>query len=111
MKYLNKIDEENNCVDCIVVDDLEVSTAEKTSNFIQLMGLEGVWIVSDMNYVGGAYNTTIEKLVLPQPMPSHVLNELGEWVPPVPHPQIEGVDHVWDESKLEWVVVPEVSPS
>ncbi len=112
MKYLNKIDEDNNCVDCIIVEDEEVSTPEKTAQFIQLINLEGNWVVEDRNYNGGYYDTSVNRLVFPKPYPSFILNEEnGEWNPPVPHPQIEGVNHAWDESKLEWVVITEVSPS
>lgn len=112
MKYLNKIDENNNCVDCIIVEDAEVTTPEKTAQFIQLLNLQGNWIVDEGNYSGGYYDTSINKLVSLKPYPSFVLNaEDGLWYAPVECPRIEGVSHVWNESKLEWVVVPEIPPS
>lgn len=112
MKYLNKVDEENNCVDCIIVSDDDVDTAEKLAQLISLLQLEGNWILDDRNYNGGYYETSIDRLVFPRPHASFILNEEnGEWDPPVPHPQVEGVNHAWDESKLEWVVVTEIPSS
>jgi hypothetical protein len=109
MKFLNKIDEENNCIDCIIVNDADVDTPEKLSQFIELLQLDGDWIVDDENYNGGYYNASMGKFILPKPYPSFILNEDdGKWYAPVPHPQIEGVSHVWDESRLEWIVVTEI---
>lgn len=109
MKFLNKVDDENNCIDCIIVDDGDVDTPEKLSQLIGLLQLEGNWILDEKNYNGGYYDTSINKFVLPKPYPSFILNEEdGVWYAPVPHPQIEGVSHVWNESTLEWTIVTEV---
>jgi hypothetical protein len=112
MGFLNKIDEDNNCIDCIIVNDEDIDTAEKTAQLIDILGLSGNWVVADRNYNGGYYETSIGRLVFPRPHASFILDEEnGEWIPPVPHPQIAGVNHAWDESKLEWVVVSEVPSS
>jgi hypothetical protein len=108
MKYLNKIDNENICVDSILVDDAEASTQETVDAFISLLGLSGKYVVADENYIGGSYNQEIGKLVHMKPFSSWTLDGDGVWNPPVPHPRIEGVSHVWDEPSLQWIVVPEV---
>ena len=109
MKYLNKIDSENICVDSILVDDAEALTQETVDAFISTLGLSGKYIAADENYIGGYYDQEIDKLVYAKPFPSWTLDSNGCWNPPVAHPRIEGVSHVWDEPSLQWIVVPEVS--
>lgn len=108
MKYINELDSENKVFNAILVNEEDVDTAEKLNSFIQLLGLSENSILSDANYIDGSFNQALNKLVHRQPFPSHTLDQNGDWVSPVPHPQVEGVSYVWNEQGLEWIVVPEV---
>jgi len=108
MKFLNKIDEENICIDSILVEDSEVETQEKVDALISLLGLSGKYIAADENYIEGFYDVETGRLIQRKPFLSWILDSNGKWIPPVPHPQIEGVSHVWSESELEWVIVTEI---
>jgi len=108
MKYLNKIDSENVCVDCIIADESETLTQEKVNAFISMLGLTGTYIAADRNYIEGSYIPELGRLVFKKPYPSWTLDGNGEWAPPVTHPQTEGVSYAWNESELQWSVVSEV---
>ena len=109
MKHLNKVDENGLVVDCIVVEDDDVSTDEKKNDLLIALNLTGDYVVSDFNYIGGTYNEALGKLIYPQPFPSWALDNNGVWrAPDTGQVLIKGVNYGWLESELQWVEIGQV---
>ena len=83
------------------------------SEFIQSLGLSGVWMLTDINDlqrknyagIGYTYDTERDAFIAPKPFTSWVLDEATcRWTAPVPMPS-EGGPWAWDEDTESWVAV------
>jgi len=50
--------------------------------------------------VGGTWDGS--KFIFPKPYPSWILDENGDWIPPLPMPNEEGKVYSWNEESLNW---------
>ena len=109
MKYLNEVNTANEVVNCIVVEDTDVSTDVKKAALLSALGLTGTHIVADSNYIGGSYDVALGKLIYSQPYTSWILDADGLWqAPNIGQTLLEGVSYDWNEAELQWVEVGEV---
>ena len=83
------------------------------SEFIQSLGLSGVWMLTDINDIqrknyagiGYTYDTVRDAFIAPKPFASWVLDEATcRWTAPVAMPS-EGGPWAWDEDTESWVAV------
>ena len=86
-KNMAVLDDNNKVINIIVCNDDE----QETTNLIQY---------SDANpaYIGGNYVNG--RFYAPQPYPSWLLDQNGDWQPPTPRPT-DGFWY-WDEENLMW---------
>ena len=92
----------------LLVDGVEVESkgAEFCTN---LFG--GTWIQTSFNnrirkqFAGLAYtyDSTADVFIAPRPFASWTLDSNHDWQPPTPKPDGK---YSWDESQLEWVLIP-----
>jgi len=90
----------------VVHDNEEANGAEFCHNL-----LGGEWLQCSYNNrirkqfpsAGYAYNSTADVFITPQPYASWTLDGNHDWQPPTPKP--DG-DYSWNESQLEWVLIP-----
>ena len=90
----------------VVHDNEEANGAEFCHNL-----LGGEWLQCSYNNrirkrfpsAGYAYNSTADVFITPQPYASWTLDSNHDWQPPTPKP--DG-DYSWNESQLEWVLIP-----
>lgn len=52
--------------------------------------------------IGFRYDAELDQFIAPQPYPSWTLDAVGEWQPPVTHPN-DGGRYSWDEGTEMWV--------
>jgi hypothetical protein len=102
----------------VVVDDEHEANGQE---FLNGLGLEGVWIQTSYNTfsgqhssggtplrknyagIGFSYDEVRDAFIPPKPYPSWVLNEeTCNWEPPVPRPEGD-VFLVWDEDTQTWI--------
>jgi hypothetical protein len=95
----------NNVINVAVFED---PTNELLNHFKNEFELDEIVLSTDKATIDGTYDGT--KFWPPQPYPSWIKNEeLNEWQPPVPYPEIEeGSDesYVWDENTTSWLLLP-----
>lgn len=118
MHYFAKF-ENNLIIEIINVSD---ESCENTSfpqsepigqNYLANLGLDGVWLETSLTgefrqryaFITGSYNAELDAFINPQPYPSWLLDETGNWIPPVPYPSDvpPGDVYVWDEQTQTWV--------
>ncbi|CAB4136038.1 hypothetical protein UFOVP1549_61 [uncultured Caudovirales phage] len=117
MKHFAKI--ENNIISQIIaIEDsdcngLDFPNSETVGKqYIENIGLTGDWIETSITglfrqryaWIGGSYNSEFNCFVNPQPYPSWIMNNFGEWDAPVPYPTDAGEHDVytWNEENLAW---------
>lgn len=118
MAHFAQLDDNNIILNVIVVnnedilDDAGQESEEVGVQFCKnLFG--GEWVQTSYNgnfrkryaSIGGAYDPVNDIFIEPKPMPSWILNNDFNWVPPVPYPE-DGIEYGWDEAKLQWVAIP-----
>lgn len=53
--------------------------------------------------VGYTYDAELDAFIPPRPFASWSLNtDTGEWIPPIPKPERNGVDLFWNEAQMAW---------
>lgn len=120
MAYFAKLDENNLVLDVVSVDNKELINSQgqesEALGIAFLITLTGYpyWVQTSynanfrMNYagIGFTYSKSLDAFIPPQPYPSWLLNETTcQWYAPVPMPD-DGKIYVWDESIVNWVVLP-----
>lgn len=53
--------------------------------------------------IGYVYNEARDLFIAPQPYPSWLNDETGDWVPPVPYPSDDSQHWKWSEEEQNWV--------
>lgn len=118
MAHFAELDSNNKVLRVIVVsnDDCEggnfpESEASGAAFCNKLLG--GIWKQTSYNKnfrtsfaaVGGTYNPELDRFIDPKPpFDSWVLNDSGDWEPPVAMPD-DGKPYQWDEDTQGWVAV------
>jgi hypothetical protein len=57
--------------------------------------------------IGFTYDPDLDAFLTPKPYPSWVLNEIKQWVAPVPMPVEQDNFYIWDEENTAWFLPPE----
>ena len=122
MAHFAKLDENNVVTDVIVVNNIEMLSADGSES--ELMGVAFLirWSGGYSNWKQTSYNAKIRKnyagvgykydlardaFIAPQPFPSWTLNESTcLWDSPVRYPT-DGQRYQWDEAATNWVLVSE----
>lgn len=89
--------------------DTEILGQEFISN---ILGLPGVWLQTSFNNsfrnryagVGYYYDASKDWFIPPQPFPSWILDEYGNWNPPITYP-IDGQNYIWNEESQNWIIM------
>lgn len=122
MAHFAQIDENNIVINVIVAEKSFVDTLDDNSKWIQTSyntrgGIHygqdgqpdgGPALRKNLAGIGHIYDPVRDAFYAPKPFPSWLLNEHScVWEPPIPYPtnNIDGIDYVWDESKLSWVKI------
>ncbi len=74
---------------------------------------DGVWKQTSFNNnfrkqfcaPGYTYQADADVFVAPEPYPSWTLDENFDWQPPTPKPPYDGIQRIWNEAELVWVVL------
>lgn len=53
--------------------------------------------------IGDVWNEEVKDFIAPSPYPSWILDENGQWQPPVPKPESSTDEYVWNESREKWI--------
>lgn len=126
MAHFAQLDQNNVVVQVIVVNNNElldngVENETKGISFCQsLFGPDTIWVQTSYNSnfrkryagVGFTYDSVLNAFIVPKPTmyPSWVVDPVTtDWTPPIPRPS--GIVCNWDESKIDWVTVPQPFPS
>jgi hypothetical protein len=55
--------------------------------------------------IGFTFDSERDAFIPPKPFPSFILNEdTCQWESPVPRPDNEDIDYIWDEDTTSWVI-------
>ena len=119
MAHFAQLDDNDKVVQVIVVNNNElmlddVESEDKGIIFCKsLFGENTRWKQTSYNGnirknyagVGYTYDYELDAFVPPQPFPSWILDEdTCNWFAPVSYPQ-DGLEYVWDENNLSWIVI------
>jgi len=120
MAHFAKLNQNNVVTDVIVVNNIEMLSADGSES--EIMGIAFLirWSGGYSNWkqtsyngkirknyagVGYTYDSTRDAFIPPQPFPSWTLNEdTCLWDSPTPYPT-DGQHYYWDEQKTDWVVI------
>jgi hypothetical protein len=135
MAHFAELDENNIVLRVIVVNNDELldengnETEQKGIDFCSNL-LGGTWIQTSYNGnfrfrfagIGMFYDLDrdmFRNLNAPESNPSFVLDDNGNWIPPIPYPSdavinnenpSESKSYYWDEKTLTWVLMPYIDP-
>lgn len=110
MAYWAEIDE-NNLVTRILVGDNNDPNGDEGYQWL-LDNLGGRWVKTSYNSnirkhfagIGFRYDERLDAFIPPKNEPSWILDEgTCLWKPPIPYPS-DGLDYIWVESELNWVL-------
>ena len=115
MAYFAKLDDNNTVLRVISVsnDDAPDPAPEVSEPLGQALiasiGLPGRWVQTSYNGtfrgryagIGYTYDPIDDRFIAPQPYPSWTLDDAGDWQPPTPYPDDDGM-YVWDEEQQQW---------
>ena len=82
-------------------------------NFIQSLGLDGVWKQTSYNGnfrqtyagIGYTYNETLDIFISPKPFDSWIFdNNTKDWTAPVSYPE-DNQPYYWDENNQQWILM------
>lgn len=117
MAHFAEIDENNIVLRVVVIDDSDCAGGDYPESETigahfcnKLFG--GTWKQTSYNSnfrknyagIGHIYNSEKDMFVAPQPYPSWILNDEGDWEAPISYPD-DGDMYIWDEDTLSWVLV------
>jgi hypothetical protein len=135
MAHFAELDENNIVLRVIVVNNDEL--LDENGNEIEQKGIDfcsnllgGTWVQTSYNGklrkrfagIGMFYDSTqnlFRLLNKPIDYPSFILDEDGNWIPPIPYPSdaiinnenpSESKTYYWDEKTLSWVLIPYIDP-
>ncbi len=106
MAHFAEIDSSNVVCRVLVVPDAQQHRGE--AYLRDDLGLSGRWVQTSFSAthrkrfagIGMTYDTQRDAFVLPLPFSSWVLDDRGDWQPPVPKP--DGHGWVWDDANRAW---------
>ena len=106
MAHFAEIDQNNVVLRVLVVPDAQDHRGETFLRHDLRLG--GQWVQTSFNGkhrrrfagVGMTFDAARDAFVLPSPFPSWVLDNVGDWQPPLQPPEGEGWE--WDEADKEW---------
>lgn len=121
MAYMANLDTENVVLQVVsvnnsIVPDPMPENEAAGEAFLNSLGLTGRWIQTSFNAdsqaakrynfagIGYTYDAVNDAFIAPQPYPSWVLNDVFQWMPPVPYPQ-DGASYSWNEQAQQWDLV------
>lgn len=121
MGYFAELDENNTVMRVISISnsvlrepDISFPDTEPIGQDYIANGLKlpGMWLQTSFNgnfrgrYAGinYTYDPQLDQFIAPQPFPSWVLDQNGDWQAPVQKPN-DGNRYFWDEISLSWVAV------
>ena len=120
MAHFAKLDENDIVTDVIVVNNIEMLSADGSESetmgvafLIRWSGGYSKWKQTSYNgkirknyaSIGYKYDSTRDAFIPPQPFPSWTLNESTcLWDSPVQYPT-DGQRYQWDEASTSWVVI------
>lgn len=88
-----ELDNENKVINVLIASESYISSLPGIFvNGQQVDNFEAV--------IGSTYDSSTGKFIKEKPYPSWILDENGEWNPPVPRPQ--GVLSMWNEESGSW---------
>lgn len=93
MTRFAEIDDNNKVVNVVIGSESYV--ASLPGNFVNGQQVENFEAV-----IGSTYDPETGKFIKERPFPSWILDEKGEWNPPIPRPQ--GVLSMWNEESGSW---------
>jgi len=112
------LDENNVVVHCCYVsnEDIFDSNGEKIDNMLECIckkkfGNSTTWIeIDDSVEVSSGYifDESNNKFLFPKPDSSWILNEIGNWIPPFPKPELDLDDNQviqWNFDANNWEIV------
>lgn len=109
MAHFAELDNNNTVLRVLVVPDEQEHRGQEF--LADDLGLGGTWVQTSYNGrlrkqyagVGYSYDANADVFIAPSPLPSWVLNENYDWVPPIPRPVDADEFTAWDETTLQWV--------
>lgn len=121
MAHFAELDENNIVKRVIVVTNedcgnLQFPESEKIGiQFLDSIGLGKNWAQASYsasfryNFPGTNYyyDKNLDAFIPPQPYPSWKLNSSCVWEPPVPIPDGDALDYIWDEKNKTWKIIPD----
>jgi hypothetical protein len=106
--------DENNIVTQVIVgrneDEIVDGISDWESHYAEIVGQRCIRtsyngrIRGRYASIGYLYDEERDLFIAPQPFPSWITDERGEWVAPVPYPEDNSVFWVWSESEQRWTV-------
>jgi hypothetical protein len=135
MAHFAQLDENNIVLQIIVVNNEEL--LDENGNEIEQKGIDFCHSLLGGNWKQTSYNRKIRGkfagigmfydqdrdvfryLNAPEGNPSFVLNNNGDWVPPIPYPSDSVINneepqktkiYTWNEETLSWTILPYVDP-
>jgi len=114
MPYFAQLDDNGTVVQVISVSNQDAPDPAPDHSeplgqaFIARLGLAGVWRQTSYNGtfrgryagIGYTYDELLDMFIAPQPFPSWILDDNGDWQPPVPYPN--GGMYTWNETNGMW---------
>jgi len=119
MAHFAELDADGKVLQVIVVnnDDCLDETGDESEAvgiaFCQANFGGGWWVQTSYNHnfrhryadVDGFYDAELDIFIPPKPFTKWVLNKNFVWIPPVPYPEVEGIDYAWNDEDGEWVAL------
>lgn len=114
MAYFAELDENNVVMRVVAVSNLDAPDPAPNdpagNEFLASLGMAGNWVQTSYNGnirghfagIGHTYDSTLNVFVSPQPFPSWLMTEDGNWRAPIPQPD-DGKGYEWDETTKSWV--------
>lgn len=113
MAHFAQLDDDNKVIAVHVVANAALDPENEEASGIAFLtewsGGHTKWVQTSYNHsirktfaaAGYTYDPQRDIFIFPQPYPSWVLDENGDWQPPIPYPD-DGLIYVWNEDDQDW---------